>query len=103
MKWLLFLIPFAVPPVFHWFYQPLNEAWTVKAFGCGCPPLDLSWKFNANHFNGILWLVLFFECLGILVSVSRILFDEPKSLILCYAFAALGMECLWFWGHEVWL
>ena len=50
------VLPFVSPFVVHAMYQPVNERWTVKRFGCGCPPLDGSWRFNANDFNLILWV-----------------------------------------------
>ncbi len=58
MRRVLLILPFVVPFVFHALYQPINAAWTVKRFGCGCPPVTANpddWFFNANYFNLILW------------------------------------------------
>jgi hypothetical protein len=64
MRRALLILPFVVPLLFHRLYQPVNEAWTVKRFGCGCPPVtDVdAFRFNANHFNMIIWLVIMFAC-----------------------------------------
>lgn len=53
----VFCVPFAV----HAIYQPLNAAWTVRRFGCGCPPLHDTgdFRFTANHLNAIGWLLIF--------------------------------------------
>lgn len=54
----LLALPFLLPIASYYTYQPINEAWTVRQFGCGCPPLDGSWRFNANHFNAILFAIV---------------------------------------------
>jgi len=63
MRLFRLVLPFGIPVLFYFLYQPVNRAWTVKRFGCGCPPLDGSWRFNANHFNGILLLPLLAGCI----------------------------------------
>lgn len=60
MRRALLLLPFVVPFLFHAAYQPVNVAWTVRRFGCGCPPVTApgaspAWHFNANDFNLLLW------------------------------------------------
>jgi hypothetical protein len=60
----LLILPFLVPFAFHVLYQPINAAWTVKRFGCGCPILghEDEFHFNANHFNLILWCAVATVC-----------------------------------------
>ena len=105
MNWSLIPIPFLVPLAVHWLYQPVNENWTVKTFGCGCPPLDLSWRFNANHFNTILWLVVFSLNASLLVKVFPVEQRERESgaAFLSLGFVALLFLCAKQWARECWL
>lgn len=59
LKYLSLTIPFLLPWCFFYLYDPINCNWTVKRFGCGCPKLDGSYTFNANHFNLCLWCGFF--------------------------------------------
>lgn len=61
-RWPALILPFVIQPVFHIMYQPVNEAWTVNRFGCGCPPISGESRFNANDFNLIVWALLFLVC-----------------------------------------
>jgi hypothetical protein len=60
----LLILPFIVPFALHTLYQPINAAWTVERFGCGCPPVrdPEAFRFNANHFNMILWSAISLAC-----------------------------------------
>jgi hypothetical protein len=46
MRRVLLIVPFLVPLLLHCVYQPVNEAWTVKRFGCGCPILGHEDEFH---------------------------------------------------------
>lgn len=50
-RYLLLPVPFSLPFVVEFLYQPINEHVTVERFGCGC-----YFGFNANSINFILWL-----------------------------------------------
>ena len=67
MRIIKLIVPLMIPTLFGIVYAPINRSWTVKTFGCGCPPLDLSFRFNANHFNGIVWLVIAGICTSVWV------------------------------------
>lgn len=105
MRYELLALPFLVPPLVHRLYQPINEAWTVKTFGCGCPPLAGGWSFNANHFNLILWCVVCLACAigwwralrpeGADVTASR----SPAAFLV--GVGALVVMCLFFWERGV--
>jgi len=64
MRRALLILPFLVPFVFHRLYQPVNEAWTVKRFGCGCPIVghEHEFHFNANYFNMVIWCGIVLAC-----------------------------------------
>ena len=66
MKRVLIILPFALPFLVHQIYQPINENWTVRRFGCGCPPVlgpgVREWNFNANEFNSIVWVAVASTC-----------------------------------------
>jgi hypothetical protein len=100
-------LPFVSPFVVHALYQPINERWTVKQFGCGCPPLDGSWRFNANHFNTILWAGV---ALSATVAWGIALRPEfpargPSAYppILMAGIGLLLWICAGRWAKEIWL
>lgn len=82
MRRTLFILPFVVPFVFHALYQPINAAWTVERFGCGCPPLSDTgaFRFNANHFNLILWCGVAIACGASWWFLMRPEFTDRKSM-----------------------
>jgi hypothetical protein len=94
--------PFLLPPGVHLAYQPVNAAWTVKAFGCGCPPLDGSRRFDANCFNGVLWLVVFTVLGAVILANSHKQSERIKPAVIGVGIPFLAAECLWFWGREMW-
>jgi hypothetical protein len=103
----LLAAPVAFPFLFHLAYQPINAAWTVKRFGCGCPPLDESFRFNANYVNGILWALILVTCtVTWVVRVERALAQwEPLRRAV---FGGCGIGGLWFlvlhlYSREIWL
>jgi hypothetical protein len=77
------LLPFLIPIGFYHAYQPVNEAWTVTRFGCGCPSLDGTYHFNANHFNLILVGVLDLLCIPWWVRSARRTLPEQARLPAC--------------------
>lgn len=80
MKWGKLALVYLFPPLFHFAYQPVNQEWTVKRFGCGCPLLDLSWRFNANHFNMILWLSIYCFCIGAMIHMVQNGFESRLQM-----------------------
>lgn len=103
----LLVIPFVIPFVVHHLYQPINANWTVKQFGCGCPPLDDRWKFNANHFNLILWAHVGAACAAAWWWAVRAEFRDHPALRYLYAVGTgIGMLlalCLVHCAKEAWL
>jgi hypothetical protein len=101
------VIPFVVPFVVHHLYQPVNAAWTVKRFGCGCPPLDDRWKFNANHFNLILWTLVGVACAAAWWWAVRAEFGDHSSLrynwAVGFGVGLLLSLCLLHCAKEAWL
>ena len=91
----LLILPFIIPFVFHTVYQPINATWTVQRFGCGCPPLrdPDALRFNANHFNLILWCAVATAC-GLSWSLLlRHAFTDRKSIAYTAA-QAIGLAVL---------
>lgn len=101
------ILPFVIPFLVHLVYQPINVAWTVKRFGCGCPPIGGGWRFNTNHFNMILWVVVLSAC-----AISWWLLFRPeitvrrstKFVVLRWAgvYAVLCI-CMKLYAAESWL
>jgi hypothetical protein len=101
MKWLILAIAIAAPLVFRAAYQPIDATWTVQTFGCGCPPLDGSFRFNANHFNAIVWLTLLATCTfpWVVAAVRR---DIPLAAAMVGMIAVIYL-CLHGYGSGIWL
>ena len=104
------ILPFVVPFVFHWLYQPVNRSWTVKRFGCGCPPMMAppgSWGFNANYFNFYIWVALLAACAISWWSASgrtvRGLTPNQGLLVRVLGLFALLHACATRFGKEFWL
>ena len=99
-------VPFVLPFVVHWLYQPINAAWTVKQFGCGCPPLDDRWRFNANDFNLILWALVAVACAATWWWALRAEFADRSSSRYGWAVATgigvLLALCVSQWAKGVW-
>ena len=104
---LTFPTPFLMPVLVGLLYGPINERWTVKRFGCGCPPLDLSWRFNANHFNMILWGIVAICCIVLwCLQVARAFGDRSAEWRFLWGFfGSLGIVviCLKFFSQGFWL
>jgi hypothetical protein len=109
MRRALLILPFFLPVLFHRLYQPVNEAWTVKRFGCGCPIVghEHEFHFNANHFNLILWCAVGIGCGLSWWFLLRPEFSDRKSTRYVVAQSiGLGVllcicaNCL---GQEIWL
>jgi len=49
------VLPFLLPILFYTVFQPINEHWTVRQFGCGCPSLDGSRHFICR--SAPVWLL----------------------------------------------
>jgi hypothetical protein len=103
-RWGQLLRTFVFPIAFHRLYQPLNEAWTVKTFGCSCPTLDGRWRFNANHFNSILWLIIAAICVTSLIAGCRpVRSSEDRSVLLIWLIPLMFGACLMHWALEGWM
>lgn len=90
-RWIaVFLVPF-VPALFWTVYQPVNCAWTVEVFGCGCSP-----HLNANDINGILALVVLGVSVIALLRVSRVFGRWTRT---AHFMAGLALQCAAsYWG-----
>ena len=102
----LVIFPLIFPFAFHALYQPINAAWTVTRFGCGCPPVrdTGAFHFNANHFNMILWLAVSVACALTWWRLLRSEFTDRSStrymvtqsigcgVLLCICASRLGKE-----------
>jgi hypothetical protein len=109
MRRALLIIPFIVPFVFHAFYQPINEAWTVERFGCGCPPIRNAgaFRFNANYFNLVLWCGVALVCgLSWWLLLRREITDRKAMHYLVAQLTGLAVLtgiCFNRLGKEFWL
>jgi hypothetical protein len=108
MRRTLLILPFVVPFVFHALYQPINAAWTVERFGCGCPNIRGEFRaFNANHFNLILWCGVAMVCGLSWWFLLRPEFTDRKSthyvLMQSIGLAVLLCICANRLAGEIWL
>jgi len=105
----LIVLPFTVPFVLHRIYQPINEKWTVKRFGCGCPRVNdtRAWHFNANDFNMIIWIAVMLACTVSWCLLIRVEFTRPRTLKSYFlqfgGIYALLCICMSRLGQEAWL
>lgn len=106
---ILLILPFVVPFVLHALYQPINAAWTVDRFGCGCPPLKGGGGagFNANHFNAILWFGIAVACAAAWWCLLRPEFKDRRSTRYMFT-QSMGVTfvfyiCVRRFAAEVWL
>jgi len=100
------MVLLAVPTLLEIVYAPINRSWTVKTFGCGCPPLDLSFRFNANHFNAIVWSVIAATCTSLWVWQVRKEFKQtPRTfqLLLDIGVVIIIGTCMRGFGVGYWL
>jgi hypothetical protein len=109
MRRTLLILPFVGPFAFHQLYQPINVAWTVERFGCGCPPVRGERPFNANQVNLALWVMVALGCGLSWWFVLRFEFGERRAgsraflaLQTVGIVAVIGL-CLNRWGREFWL
>ena len=105
----------AIPYLAHAAYQPVNEKWTVKVFGCGCPkirwigsPPPAFWeRFNSNDVNAMLWTLLWGVCsLAWCYLVRRYMGTWSNSVRDYTAFggaALLAFTCMRYFLHGAWL
>lgn len=101
MKWLFLSVSVVAPLVFRLAYQPINATWTVHTFGCGCPPLDDSSRFNANHFNAIVWLIVLTTCM---LPWMNVYLRREMTLALAFSgILAVAYLCLSGFGSGIWL
>ena len=103
----LLVLPFVSPFLVHHLYQPINARWTLKQFGCGCPPLDGRWRFNANDFNLILWIGV---ALAAVVAWGLALRPEfpargPSAYVsvLMAGIIVILWLCAGRWAKEMWM
>jgi hypothetical protein len=98
------VLPYLMPVGFYFLYQPINEEWTVKQFGCGCPRLDGTTHFNANHFNLILVGLVDGICIPWwLLSAERFIPAHFWPIAAVMGTATIIMVSLGVWARTVWL
>ena len=98
------VLPFGIPILFYFLYQPINRAWTVKRFGCGCPSLDLSWRFNANHFNTVLLLPLLAGCMLLWIrEIKRVTSKEARCVSCGAGIVGILLVFIQVWARRRWL
>jgi hypothetical protein len=102
---ILLAAPFLAPLVLGLIYAPINASWTIEQFGCGCPvlgPNGVVDTFNANEFNLILWICIFFCCAGWKGYQVLTMTNEQSSGKLLAALVlrtcAIAVTCLFLWG-----
>ncbi len=101
---LALVLPYASPVALYFVYQPINEEWTVKQFGCGCPRLDGTPHFNANDFNLILvGLVDLFSVPWWLIFTKRIVSTKRWPLVAFVGTFVILMISLRVFGRMFWL
>jgi hypothetical protein len=109
MRLLLTAVSFVIPWLIHVLYQPLNENWTVKRFGCGWPPIlprggSAGWGFNANHFNLLLWIAVWLACVGFyLWSLSESRRAKRRVWLLGGGVGVITVMCVRLLAAEMWL
>lgn len=106
MRIVKLIVPLMIPTLFGIVYAPINRSWTVKTFGCGCPPLDLSFRFNANHFNIIVWSVIAATCTSVWVwQVHKEFKQMPRAfqLLLGIGVVIIIGTCMRGLGLGYWL
>ncbi len=104
VKYLMLIVPFCVPVLFNFFYQPINKNITVKHFGCGCPNLDGSYGFDSNDFNMILWMpVLFISILLWTLLAKQVFKNKTKVWAILGGIYVLTLMSLRFYGRSIWL
>lgn len=103
------ILPFAIPLVLSYIHPIVNENWTVKKFGCGCPPIHDTggWHFNANHFNLILWGIVLIACITLWYwELKRHIAGGFKRVLwVGYVIGAAVIEivCVRAWARGGWL
>ncbi|MCX5658610.1 MAG: hypothetical protein NTW19_02675 [Planctomycetota bacterium] len=107
LRFLFLGVPFLWPALFAEFYEPVNRDWTVKHFGCGCPPIDGGFRFNANYVNGLLWMLIFAGCAAFWIRRLRRTFPGSNPLA-CGIGGSVGITILLIhaarlYAQQVWL
>jgi hypothetical protein len=104
IKYLMLVVPFFIPVLFNFFYQPINKNITVKHFGCGCPSLDGSYGFDSNDFNYILWMpVLFISILLWTFLAKQVFKNKTKVWVILGGIYILTFLSLRFYGRSYWM
>ncbi|MFT3786553.1 MAG: hypothetical protein QM770_10350 [Tepidisphaeraceae bacterium] len=105
MVWMIFVL--LTPLGLHAVYQPINESWTVKRFGCACRIFRSNeWHINANDINVMLWLlaaVLLSYCWLHLVAPFLPLATADRVLVSIFGLTPLLSLCAWCCARESWL
>jgi hypothetical protein len=98
-------LPFALPFLFNVAYDPIDENWTVKTFGCSCPNLDGTYRaFNANHFNAIVWtIVLCCSAYAWSWLCRRIVLPKPPWGVIVLPVIVVAFICLRHYARGFWL
>ena len=98
-------LPFIAPLLVFTAYQPINEAWTVKTFGCGCPISDGTYRaFDANSFNAILWCIVAAVCMrGWSKALGRFALKCDRAGWSAGGAVAIVFCCLKMWAKGGWL
>jgi len=98
------VLPFLLPILFYTVYQPINEHWTVRQFGCGCPSLDGTRHFNSNDFNTILWLPIALGCGVWFARLTRVI-SRPEIRMMARFVGGFGMLYLIMrlWARTMWM
>jgi hypothetical protein len=94
---LYYTLPFLLPIILYFIYNPINTNWTVKKFGCGCPNIDGSFRFNANYFNTILWFII----MGICIWIWRKQMAKRQTFLIGLFFVVL--ICMICFSRGFWL
>jgi hypothetical protein len=91
VKWSILALaaPLAMPFAFGLLYDRVNREWTVQTFGCGCPDLQGNYRsFNANHFNMIVWSVVFLCCVATAIYFS----SRTRNCVFCTCLSLVSLE-----------
>jgi hypothetical protein len=103
VKYLMLIVPFCVPVLFNFFYQPINRNITVKHFGCGCPNIDGSYGFDSNDFNMILWMPVLFTSILLWTFLAKQFFKKKtKVWAILGGIYILTLMSLRFYGRSIW-
>jgi len=96
--------PFLAPNVFDVVYDPINRDWTVATFGCGCPDLDGTDRFDANEFNAVLWTLVFSaSAFTWWVGCHAIVQSESPVTLVGFPIGGIAWMCVYHYARGIWL